>query len=489
MPFISKTLPKEIMKRTKLRNKFFNDRTEENRNRYASQRNYCVSLLKKTKKEYFGNLDEKQKRQQNKTYWKTVKPFLSDKIVSKEQITLVENKEIISEDSDAAQTLNYFFSNIVTNLKIPIYVNSNSNLENVADPIIKLILKYRDHPGMLAIGEVCKEKSDSPFLFTGIDKEEILKEILNLDTSKTCQDTNVPTKILKENADIFADFSHTSFNEFAKKSEFPSALKLANVTPVFTKRERECKNNFRPVSILSNISEIFERIIFKQISNYMNSFFSKYRCGFRKGYSTQECLLSMLEKWKRAVDNGKAFGLLLTDLSKAFDCLFHERLLGKLHADGFSFAGLRLIHSYLTNRKQRTKVNSSYSSWEEILSGVPQGSILGPLLFNIFLCDMSFIMNDIDFASYADDNTPYVSSDSIEDVIRILENDSIKLFKWFCDTMMKANKDKCHLIISSNDHVSMKLDNIEIENSNCERLLGVKIDSKLKFERTSRWNN
>ena len=89
--------------------------------------------------------------------------------------------------------MNSFFSNIVTNLKSPAYVDSNSSLENVADPIIKLILKYRDHPSILAIGEVCKEKSDSPFLFTGIDKKEILKEILNLDTSKACQDTDVPT--------------------------------------------------------------------------------------------------------------------------------------------------------------------------------------------------------------------------------------------------------------------------------------------------------
>ena len=91
----------------------------------------------------------------------------------------------------------------------------------------------------------------------------------------------------------------------------------------------------------------------------MDSFFSKYQCGFRKGYSTQQCLLSMLEKWKLSVDNGKAFGLLLTDLLKAFDYLSHELLLTKLHAYGFSFAALRLIRSYLTNRKQRTKVNSN----------------------------------------------------------------------------------------------------------------------------------
>ena len=90
-------------------------------------------------------------------------------------------------------------------------------------------------------------------------------------------------------------------------------------------------------------------------------------------------------------------------------------------------------------------------------------------------------MNDIDFASYADDSTLYVSSDSIVDLIRILENDSIKLFKWFSVNMMKANKDKCHLIVSSDEHVSMKLEKIEIEGSNCERLLGVKIDSKLNF--------
>ena len=191
---------------------------------------------------------------------------------------------------------------------------------------------------------------------------------------------------------------------------------------------------------------MFEQFLLKQISNFMEPFFSKQQCGFRKGYSTQYCLLSMLEKWKSAVDKGKYFGALLTDLSKAFDCISHELILAKLHAYGFSLRALRLIHSYLTNRKQRTKVNGKYSSWEVILFGVPQGSILGPLLFNIFLCDLFLIMKETSFASYADDNTPYVTAENLDEVIKSSEKDSIKLFQGFSDNQMKVvRRQKCRI--------------------------------------------
>ena len=124
--------------------------------------------------------------------------------------------------------------------------------------------------------------------------------------------------------------------------------------------------------------------MFEQMSQFFENIFSKYQCGFWKGFSTQQCLVAMLEKWKRFVDNSNMFGALLTDLLKAFDCLDHELLIAKLNTYGFSLTVLKLVHNYLSNKKQRAKINSSYSSLLEIIFGVRRGSNLGPLLFNIF---------------------------------------------------------------------------------------------------------
>ena len=121
-------------------------------------------------------------------------------------------------------------------------------------------------------------------------------------------------------------------------------------------------------------------------------------------------------------------------------------------------SALRFVHSYLKNRMQRTKINSEYSYWEEVMFGVPQGSILAPLLFNIFLCHLFLIMENIDIANYADDNTPYTTGNSIEEVIQKLENTTKTFFQWFSDKQMKANPDKCHFICNSNSEVSLTIE-------------------------------
>ena len=217
------------------------------------------------------------------------------------------------------------------------------------------------------------------------------------------------------------------------------------------------------------------------MSQFFEGIISKYQCGFRKGHSAQHTLTSLLEKWRCNVDQGRMFGALLTDLSKAFDCLPHDIILATLNAYGFDMKALNFIYDYLRNCKQRTKIDHAYSSWQNILYGVPQGSILGPLLFNIDLCDSFFVMNHEDIANYADDNMPYVSGKNIDEVVKFSEKYSRIIFKWFSDNQFQANTSKCHVLLSTDEHVQVKIGTAEIENSLSEKLLGVTIDVKLNF--------
>ena len=190
----------------------------------------------------------------------------------------------------------------------------------------------------------------------------------------------------------------------------------------------------------------------------------------------------MLEKWRATLDNRGCSGVLLTDLSKAFDCLSHDLLLAKLEAYGFDYMSVKLLHSYLTDKHQRVRINSNYNTWSEIIYGVLQGSILGPLMFNIYLSDLFLFNEDTDIANYADDNSPYACKSDMDSVIVQLEKDFKILLEWVSNNVLKANPDKFHLLLSNpNPNISVKVDQYEISNSNCEKLLGNNIDNKLTF--------
>ena len=183
------------------------------------------------------------------------------------------------------------------------------------------------------------------------------------------------------------------------------------------------------MSILPVMSKIYERLMYDQMYKYFDQIFSKFQCGFRKGFSTQNCLLYMIENWKESLDQGGHYGALLTDLSKAFDCIMHDLLIAKLQAYGFDNDSLNFICNYLVDREQRVKINSSFSTWSKIEYGVPQGSILGPLLFNINTLDMFFEQKDVNFTAYADDNTPYFCDKNLEVLLSKLQICALKLFE------------------------------------------------------------
>ena len=163
----------------------------------------------------------------------------------------------------------------------------------------------------------------------------------------------------------------------------------------------------------------------------MNIKLSKHLCGFRKGYSTQHSLLHLLNKWQKCLHNRGKIGAILMDLSKAFDCLPHDLLIAKLKAYGVGTKSLHFILSYLSNRKHRVRIGSSFSRWLEVMFGVPQGSILGPILFNIFINDLLSLIQECDICNFADDNTLYACDQDIYIVLNRLNNDLIKAMDWF----------------------------------------------------------
>ena len=213
MPIFNKDLAKAIMTRTKLHTIFLQDRTEESRIRYRKQRNFCVSLLRKTKRRYYENLNEKSVTD-NKLFWKNVKPFLSDKIIDKDETHLTENNELVKTDIETAEVLNHFFSNVVQNLNISRYPNGDAFVNSIKDPTLRAIFKYKNHTSIISI--LSKRTNKETFNFTEVDNELITKEILNLSSNKASQSSDIPIKIVKENVDIYSNFFSTSFNSSIK---------------------------------------------------------------------------------------------------------------------------------------------------------------------------------------------------------------------------------------------------------------------------------
>ena len=478
-PFMNKTLSKAIMNRSRLKNKYHNNPNALNKANYNKQRNYCVNVLRREKKKYYGSLNINTFTD-NKKFWNTINPFFSEKNTLSRKITLIENETIVSTDAKVADIMNNFFSNTVNKLGIEGYKTecvSDKNTDNVN----RAIYKFKNHPSISKIKE--KVLDNEKFSFSRCSLKDIEDKINALNKNKPTTSNTIPAKILKEYRDICSNFLHIFYDDCILKSEFPDAMKMADITPAHKKDDKTSKENYRPVSILSSTSKIFEKMIYEDVSHYMDNKLSPYLCGFRKGYSTQHCLIVMLEKWKKALDKKNVAGALLTDLSKAFDCLNHELLIAKLDAYGFDHASLYLILSYLTGRKQRTKVNNSYSDWSQIESGIPQGSIMGPLLFNIYINDLFYFINEDRVTNYADDTTPYNIEKNVENVISNLQVDSETLLNWFNDNFFKLNADKCKLLVTNHeDEVSIKIGRETIKGKKSVKLLGVKIDNKLNFK-------
>ena len=247
--------------------------------------------------------------------------------------------------------------------------------------------------------------------------------------------------------------------------------------------------NFHPISILPVASKIMERVVRDQIMEHLQEFslLSDRQSGFRRGYSTQDVLLYVTEKWRRALDSGNLVGAVFLDLSKAFDCVNHNILLSKLAHYGIRSSSLDWVHSYLHGRTQCTIVDGCSSEWATIIAGVPQGSILGPLLFSLYVNDLPNVTVNSDISLYADDTETDTSAHDLSQITNSLQKDLDAIDEWMSVNKLKLNPDKCKcMLIGSHQRVKdrsliLHLNGSVIENVNCVKYLGILIDNHLDW--------
>ena len=213
----------------------------------------------------------------------------------------MKTKKIVSDNTACAEILNTFFSDSVNKLDINRELFTTES--NMDDPVDNIIGRFRNHPSILNIKAKCSQKDS--FSFLAVSENDVCRVIRNIDSSKAYQKDNIPPKILNENADVLSSFFKDVINLNLVKGEFPRNLKNADTIPIFKKLDRNSKSNYRPVSILPTLSKIYEKLLYQQMYDYFDNIFSKYLCGFRRGHSTQHCLLHMFEKLKK----GSRYGL------------------------------------------------------------------------------------------------------------------------------------------------------------------------------------
>ncbi len=478
LPFMNSELRKNINIKGMLKRRADRIPTKVNKELYRIQNNKVTSLKRRGLAEYLNDRCNKTTVGDKSSFWKTVKPLLSDTASANDNITLQENGKVINDKSEICNVFNDYFVNVADDLGEPSSVSLNDPLDHICEV-------YDSHPSIRTIREN-SPVTDRHFEFKCVTSEDIFKKLSGLKINKAFGYDNQPPRMIKLGAPVLCMTLLPIVNTSLTSSIFPSDLKHAEISPIFKKEDNMNKKNFRPVSILVCQSKLFESFISDQLMDFFVIKLSQYLAAYRKGYSTQHVLMKALEDWKLALDNKEHVGCVLMDLSKAFDALPHCLLLAKLKAYGVSESACLLILSYLSMRKQRVKIGKHRSDWQLIKRGVPQGSITGPLLFNIFLNDLFYFLHgQCNLYNYADDNTLSYSNKDIDVVKTRLENVSNIAITWFKDNHMQANAAKFQVAVFSRDRnvnsLCLNVQGHELLSQDCVKLLGINIDRNLTF--------
>ena len=468
-PWINNYILKMISHRDKLFHQKKND-PMNNRIRCAYNlfRNRVTREIKKAKTAYYKKYFETNLSNMKKT-WQGIKEIINLNNKGGPKISqLVYEGKLIKTNEGMANAFNDFFTSIGPKLD-----------EEISCPKRNRTPTY-----------YLNSRIPLSFLISPTNPKEINEIIISLDDSKSSGPCSIPTKVLKlvneELSYPFSDICNSSF----KEGVFPDKNKIAKVIPIHKQGSTKDVNNYRPISLLSIFSKIMEKLMASRLNIFLelHSIIYPNQYGFRAGCSTAHSLISITETIRKTIDE-KKFGCgVFIDLKKAYDTVNHEILLQKLEHYGIRDTALKWFGSYLTGRKQYVHLNGADSEIKDITCGVPQGSVLGPLLFLLYFNDLPNISNKLKFYLFADDTNIYYESDNLKDIEKTMNKELEKLHEWLCLNRLSLNISKTNFVIFhargkvKGSVVTILINKQAIDEVISVKYLGILIDSQLTFK-------
>ena len=434
---------------------------------YKRCKNKLNNLIKETKNEYFRNKLSNAKN--SKESWQTINELLNKKPKTTEVKELDINGQLITDDDEIADAFNQYFSTIGSTL-------SDKIIGNGIDPM-----------------RFVTPIEGSLFNFTSITLQEIIVALNEIKCSKSPGIDGISIRLLKDASNIVAGPLMNIFNVSLQRAIFPNDWKLAKVTPIFKEGNKADCGNYRPISVISAVAKLFEKLVYRQLSSFLrlNGILVEQQSGFRHQHSTQTALLTSTNEWLFNMDRGLLSGILFLDLKKAFDTVDHHILLSKIELCGIKGTSLKWFESYLSGRNQICSVNSRISSVKQLKCGVPQGSNLGPILFLLYINDLPNCLETTKANLFADDTNLSCNGFSPYEIEIKLNSDIENVHRWLTANKLSLNMKKTEFMIIGSRHRLTTIENspvLTLGGSNIKRVfqkksLGMILDEQLKWDK------
>jgi hypothetical protein len=445
---------KSVMrKRDKMYKVWSKNKTEINRTNFTRLRNQVVDLIRNAKREHLNKTQTKIELNKvgSKDWWKICKELLKGNRNFAHIPPLLNDDKHILDPKEKAELFNQYFAS-VSDLD-----DSHSQL-----PVLN---KY----------------TNSTLELLEFTEDEVLKTLKNLDVHKAVGPDKLSPRLLQEGRHIIVKPLTMLINKSLSTGKFPQAWKIASLTPIHKKSRKDLVSNYRPISLLSVMSKVMERLVCQKLHSYLSTLLVPNQSGFRPNHSTITQLLEIYQEIVKAIDEHKEIFFIFFDISKAFDRVWHQGLLFKLRQYGISGSLITWFESYLKNRSQKVTLQGAESSLREIRAGVPQGSVLGPLLFLIFINDLPLSIQS-NIKMFADDTCLYIADPNLETKEITLNQDISNVSNWAKQWLVDFNPQKTvSLLVTKRQnpsHINMLMEDTPIIQLDMHKHLGVIINNK-----------